>query len=640
VEPIQPEPSHPARERTVLRMLGRYELLEQVGSGGMAAVYLGRDTALDREVAVKLLHPHLASAPESRARFSREARAVARLAHPGIVEIYDYSGDAAVETFLVTEFVRGPTLRGFAQQVGFGHPEVAMLVGRALADALVHAHSAGVIHRDLKPENVLVRLDEPPAVKLADFGIARILASDERMTMTGALVGSPHHMAPEIVEGKDADARSDVFSLGTILYWLATGKLPFAASNPTAILRRVLEGDVEDPRAADPRVPDPLAALVLRCLATAPGERPQQATDVRDALDQVLAQVGLERPEEALLAFLRAPSAFKAAFPARAVATLTALGDGALAEGASARALSFFDRALALDPTNEAVLRKLARLTRRRRARRAAAWGAAVALALVVAALGALRGGAGGPPAPGAPSAPETAAAPAGAQTPGASEPAPKAPVEPTPAPHPAGPRPAAHPAPHAEAPASPPAVLDVHVRPYAQRALLDGFEIARNEQLVHLTIPPGEHEVRIEHPCCTPFIRRIDAAEAASVKELRVPLQPRPARLRVDGDPETRVFVDGRPAGTAGDSQRAPIPVPIPPGGASPYEGIARVRLELSGAPSSEVQVRIRAGEAFTVAAPQPEATPAAPETENPGVDARAAGADAQRPPPVEGSQ
>src|SRR5512146_2816695 len=293
-------------------MLGRYELLEQVGSGGMSVVYRGRDTALDREVAVKLLHPHLASAAESRARFSREARAVARLSHPGIVEIFDYSGDAAVESYLVTEFVRGLTLRAFAHEVGFGFPDVAMLVGRALADALVHAHAAGVIHRDLKPENVLVKQDEPPAVKLADFGIARILASDERMTMTGALVGSPHHMAPEIVEGKDADVRSDVFSLGTILYWLATGKLPFAASNPTAILRRVLEGDVEDPRAIDARIPDPLADLVLRCLAVAPADRPQHAAEVRDALDRVLAQVGIDDPEDALRAFLRDPDAFKA----------------------------------------------------------------------------------------------------------------------------------------------------------------------------------------------------------------------------------------------------------------------------------------------------------------------------------------
>ena len=214
----------------------------------MAIVYRGRDTALDREVAVKLLHPHLAQAAESRARFSREARAVARLAHPSIVEIYDYAGDGAPEAYLVTEFIRGQTLRTFAQEIGFANPEAGLLIGRALADALAHAHSAGVIHRDLKPENVMVQEGDRPAVKLTDFGIARILASDERMTMTGALVGSPNHMAPEIVEGKEADERSDLFSLGTILYWLATGQLPFAASNPTATLRRAITGEFDDPR--------------------------------------------------------------------------------------------------------------------------------------------------------------------------------------------------------------------------------------------------------------------------------------------------------------------------------------------------------------------------------------------------------
>ncbi len=352
----------------------------------MSVVYRGRDTALDREVAVKLLHPHLASAAESRARFSREARAVARLAHPGIVEIYDYSGDAAVESYLVTEFVRGTTLRTFANEVGFGHPEIGVLLGRALVDALVHAHSAGVIHRDLKPENVLVKQGDAPAVKLADFGIARIVASDERLTMTGALVGSPHHMAPEIVEGRDADARSDLFSVGTILYWLATGKLPFAAANPTAILRRVLDSDFEDPRLADPRVPDPIADLVARCLSVDPARRPPTAAVVRDALDAALAQVGIDRPEEALQAFLRDPPAFKAAFPARAVATLTALGDGALAEGASARALGFYSRVLTFDPSNAVVLAKLARLSRRRHVRRAlAVAAAAVAAALALA---------------------------------------------------------------------------------------------------------------------------------------------------------------------------------------------------------------------------------------------------------------
>src|SRR6266545_3274661 len=132
---VEPTSEGAHEEPPVIRMLGRYALLEQVGSGGMAVVYRGRDTALDREVAVKLLHPHLASAPESRARFSREARAVARLSHPSIVEIYDYAGDAAVESYLVTEYVRGRTLRAFSEEEGVGFPEVAALLARTLASA-------------------------------------------------------------------------------------------------------------------------------------------------------------------------------------------------------------------------------------------------------------------------------------------------------------------------------------------------------------------------------------------------------------------------------------------------------------------------------------------------------------------------
>jgi serine/threonine-protein kinase len=596
-------------------MLGRYELLEQIGSGGMAVVYRGRDTALDREVAVKLLHPHLASAKESRARFSREARAVARLAHPSIVEIYDFAGDAAAESYLVTELVTGRTLRAFAQEVGFGYPEIGMLVGRALADALLHAHSAGVIHRDLKPENVLVREGDAPALKLADFGIARILASDERMTMTGALVGSAHHMAPEIVEGRDADARSDLFSLGTLLYWLATGALPFAAPNPTAILRRVLEGEFEDPRVAEPRVPDPLAALIADCLSVEPSRRPESAAEIRDALDRVLAQVGIDRPEEALLAFLRDPAAFKAAFPARAVATLVALGDGALAEGATARALSFYDRVLAIEPDNAVVVAKLARLSRRRKVRRGLAWacGAAAVAGAIALLLSLLPAPARPPALPAARPGGETAAAPVPVpvvvEPPGDPAesssslvpPAPADPVAPPPSPPPTPARPAAA-----------PATLSVHVRPYAQRALLDGVEVARGEQVVRFALAAGKsHVIQIEHACCAPFVRRITAEEAARAGELRVPLEPRPARLRVDGDPATRISVNGRMLGTAGESQRAPLAVAVPAGGETPYEAAARVGLELPGAPRREVRVTLRAGVETIVPGPGAEDPP-----------------------------
>jgi serine/threonine-protein kinase len=609
-------------------MLGRYALLEQVGSGGMAVVYRGRDTALDREVAVKLLHPHLAAAPESRARFSREARAVARLSHPGIVEIYDYAGDGAPESYLVTEFVRGRTLRAFASEVGFGFPELGMLVGRALADALVHAHSAGVIHRDLKPENVLVDEGERPAVKLADFGIARILASDERMTMTGALVGSPHHMPPEVVEGRDADVRSDVFSLGTILYWLATGKLPFAASNPTAILRRVLQGEFEDPRTADPRVADPLAELIVRCLKLDPLERPASAAEVRDALDRVLQEVGIDRPAEELAAFLRAPVATGSVLRERAIAALVARGDAAAAEGATARALRSYGRVLAIDPDNAEVPAKLALLSRRRRARRAALWGGGTAaLAVLAAALAWVTSGSTPslPPSPVPPSGATAVQRPPDAirDNPAvATHPAPQLAAAPRTAPAAGagptdGPQASVAPRDGSRAPARPPSVaaaghapLSVYVRPYAQRALLDGVEVARGQQLVRFDIPPGLHVIQIEHACCNPLVKQITAEEAARHGELRVPLEPRPARLRVEGDPATQVFIDGRLLGTAGESRRAPFAIGLPRG-ENPYESTARLVLELAGAPAREIHVRLRAGADVTVAAPEPEVSP-----------------------------
>jgi serine/threonine-protein kinase len=312
------------------------------------------------------------------------------------------------------------------------------------------------------------------------------------------------------------------------------------------------------------------------------------------------------------------------------VATLTALGDGALVEGAAARALDFFNRVLTLDPANEAVLAKLARLTRRRRGRRIAAWGGgaiagAGGIALVVAAL--LR--AAPIPSPAGATSAAAASAPARPGEPGAAAPdappdggavrEPAPPLAPGAVPAPAAPpsvsggaaarRPAPAPAPRRDDPAAAP--LSVYVRPYAHRALLDGVEVSRDEQVVRVAIAPGKpHELRIEHGCCTPFVRTITTEQAASVGELRVSLEPRPARLRVEGDPATRVFVEDRPAGTAGASQRSPIAVPVPPGGANPYEGTARIRLELAGR-VSDLELYVRAGDSLTIAAPRPPPPP-----------------------------
>lgn len=589
---------------SVIRTLGRYELIEQVGTGGMATVYRAWDSALDREVAVKLLHPHLADRAESRARFSREARAVARLSHRSIVEIYDYSGDSAAESYLVTELVHGRTLRAWQREVGFGYPEIGLLAGRALAEALAHAHGAGVIHRDLKPENVLVQEGDRPGIKLADFGIARILASEERLTLTGALVGSPQHMAPEIVEGREADARSDLFSLGTLLYWLATGRLPFTGSNPTAVLRRLIEGTYEDPRAADPRVSDRLAALLSRLLAVDPAERPASAVEVRGELDAILAEVGIRQPDEALDAFLRDPPGYTASFEPLAIASLMAHADDAAATGHTARSLAALERILVLAPESRDVRLRLAAITSRTHRRRfAAAAGIAVLVAVLAvggAAVVRREARVTGGRAEAAPRAPGAWATPS-------LEPEARAAREVADSgllPPGAGRGSAAAPSPNAARAAIVP--LSIHVRPYAQRALLDNAEVAAGAQIVRFGLRPGRvHVIRIEHACCFPFVKELTAEEAARIGELRVPLEPRPARLRVEGAPTTRIIVDGKELGTAGDSQRAPIDVQLPRG-ESPYEAAVRVELAPPGAPVRTLSLMLKAGGEAVVAAPQ----------------------------------
>jgi len=580
----------------------------------MSVVYRGRDTALDREVAIKILHPHLATKAESRARFSREARAVARLSHPGIVEIYDYSGDAAEESWLVTEFVHGRTLRAFADEAGVPLPECGALVGVALADALAHAHAAGVIHRDLKPENVMIaEAGGRPAVKLADFGIARILSQDDRMTMTGALVGSPNHMAPEIVEGAEADERSDVFSLGTILYWLCTGRFPFEAPNPTATLRRLVTGDFLDPRRVNPAVSEPLARIIRASLAQDPAARPSSAAVVRDQLASALRVDGIDRPEETLSAFLADPAATAAALRPRLVESRLRRGEDHLARGETALALDAFDGVLALEPRQPAVLGHLETIARRDRFRRrllraTAALGVVLFLALAALAVAHFSRGPANDAQDPVP-APATGTAPvADASTSPAAVPADARPV--------ASPPPAPRALPEAQrpAPARPAAAavpFTVHVRPYAQRAWLDGVEVASGQQRVVFSLPPGNHRIRIEHPCCEPFDRDVDAAAAARAGELKVPLTPRPASLRVSGDPATLVFLDGKLLGTAGDSQREPFRVPVPSDASSPYEGEGDLRLEPPGRPFASAVVRIRAGQDITVPAVQTEELP-----------------------------
>ncbi len=353
----------------------RYRIIEEVGQGGMAVVYRAEDRTLNREVAVKVLHAHLLAEPESKARLEREAHAVAKLNHDGILQIFDYSGGDSPSSFIVTEFIDGQTLKQFLASRRLPVPELAALIVLEVGAALAHAHSLGIIHRDVKPENIMVRRDG--AIKLMDFGVAQVVDL-ERMTVTGQILGSPAYMAPEVLDGRQLDVRSDIFSIGVVLYQMATGVLPFAGKNPHEVLRRVAEGRFADPRTVNRLVSDQMARIITRAMAHAPEERYPGVQAMLDDLRAYVGDAGLNSSHDELRHYLTDPDVYEKTLPARLVAALVTSGQREQAEGRSARALELWNRALALEPENATVLAELRRLEHRERVRRIAIASAAV----------------------------------------------------------------------------------------------------------------------------------------------------------------------------------------------------------------------------------------------------------------------
>jgi len=351
------------------RVLAKYELLEEVGKGGMSVVYRGLDTTLNREVAVKVLHEHLAGEEDTRKRFQREAHAVAKLRHPNILEIFDYSGVEAPESYIVTEFIHGQTLKLFLSRHAIPIPEVAAMIVAQLCRAVRHAHDEGVIHRDIKPENIMIRSDG--VLKLMDFGIAQIL-DVQRLTVTGQMLGSPAYMAPEQIDGRPQDFRTDVFSLGTLLFELATGELPFRGKNAHEILKRISEGSSADPEVLHPALGDGLARILRQAMAHRPEDRYPEVATLSDALRAHLAEVGFEDADAELAQFFDDPSGYGVRARERLVDGLVAMGRARLAGSQTARALAFFNRVLVLDPGRREVHDLLDRLARRRRLGRTA----------------------------------------------------------------------------------------------------------------------------------------------------------------------------------------------------------------------------------------------------------------------------
>jgi serine/threonine-protein kinase len=348
--------------------IGRYRILEELGSGGMSVVYKGLDTALDREVAIKVLHPHLASQQDSRRRLALEAKAVAKLHHPNILEVFDFAGVDSENAYIVTEYIRGQTLKHFVEERAFHPPEIAAMVIHEVATALACAHEAGIIHRDLKPENVMIR--EDGVIKLMDFGIAKVLDREDKMTTTGALVGSPAHMAPEIIEGHEAGPEADVFSLGTMLYYFATARLPFSGPNASATLKKILDGRYDDPRSLQPAISDELATVIGTCLARQASSRYPGARSLAEALGELLAHDGFSRPSEELGWFFLDPNDYSSKAALRLTEQGLARARQLVSERRPAKALACLNQVLALDPTNSQARQLLSNLSRAQRRRK------------------------------------------------------------------------------------------------------------------------------------------------------------------------------------------------------------------------------------------------------------------------------
>ncbi|MGH8951156.1 MAG: serine/threonine-protein kinase [Acidimicrobiia bacterium] len=249
----------------------RYQPIEQIGTGGMATVWRARDTLLGRLVAVKRLLPHLARDPDAAARFEREARAAAGLSHPGIVTVFD-SGEDDDGPFIVLELVEGTTLASHLAETGPLDPGTVTDMVAQVGSALDHAHAMGVIHRDIKPANLI--LDSEGRVRLADFGIARTVDARATITESGELVGTITYLAPEILSGDPATPASDVYSLGAVTFELLTGRPPFQADTPAALVEAVRGADPPTLRGV---APDQMASAVSAAMARAPSARPASA---------------------------------------------------------------------------------------------------------------------------------------------------------------------------------------------------------------------------------------------------------------------------------------------------------------------------------------------------------------------------
>lgn len=282
-------PSHPE----MLGRLGRYEIERMIGSGGMGVVFKANDSELNRPVAIKVLAPHLARNGAAKQRFGRESRAAAAVVHEHVVAIHNVESDRDTP-FIVMQYVSGESLQARVARLGPLGVQQILRIGIQAASGLAAAHEQGIVHRDVKPANILLE-DGVERVLLTDFGLARTV-DDASLTHTGVVAGTPHYMSPEQANGDQVDYRSDLFSLGSVLYFVATGHPPFRAERAMGVLNRICHEPHRPAWQVNAEIPNELSDVIDRLLEKRPAKRFASAIAVRDAMTRILQQLQSRRP--------------------------------------------------------------------------------------------------------------------------------------------------------------------------------------------------------------------------------------------------------------------------------------------------------------------------------------------------------
>jgi serine/threonine protein kinase len=278
----------PSAKPGSLGRLGHYEVLEVVGKGGMGIVLRAFDEKLHRVVAIKVLAPEFARDNSARQRFVREARAAAAVTHDNVIAIHGVENDGPIP-YLIMQFIEGRTLQEKLDRTGPLPVKDILRLGIQIADGLAAAHRHGLVHRDVKPANILLE-NGIERVKITDFGLARTV-DDASVTQSGFIVGTPEYMSPEQANGKKVDSRSDLFSLGSVLYTLCAGRPPFHADTSFAVMKRVCDESPKPMRGINPDIPEWLEATIARLHSKSPSARFATARDVADLLSRGLTQL-------------------------------------------------------------------------------------------------------------------------------------------------------------------------------------------------------------------------------------------------------------------------------------------------------------------------------------------------------------